>query len=100
MKDGDAKVRARNAVADGTLKFSTHARQRMQERGLQAVDVEQAICTASLVKRSSTKEGEAWVFHGRTEEDVKLRVIVGVAEDGLVRVITVTLADDEQGNRS
>jgi len=76
MNAAEARRRMREALTNGTLRYSRHTRERSQQRGVQVADIKEALLSAGLPDRSTTNPGEAWRFTGQTES-AALCVVVG-----------------------
>ena len=83
----EALARARGAARFGRFAFTTHAIDKMDERNVQAVDVRQAMRSATTATWNED-EGTWLLKGGRDAGGVGLQVVVAI--DGIdVRVVTV-----------
>jgi len=77
---------AKECAAAGLVRFTLHARERMDERGALPRDVVNAICTAKRAGQGN-QEGR-WVLRGGVDEEGEDLAVV-VAFEGDVLVITL-----------
>ena len=73
----------RDAAALGQLRYTKHGRERMEERGAQARDVQAALMSAASVEWRP--DNETWKVSGGNDLDGEPLLVVGA----VVRVVTV-----------
>lgn len=82
LREAEALARIRGYAGANRIEYSSHARQRMRERGASREDVRSALVTA---RDCSSQPDERWTVVGEDTLGDELTVVV-VIEDGVVVV--------------
>lgn len=82
-------------MENGKLRYSAHASERMQERGIIKPEIEQVLRAGHHNKRKDqfNEEHEDWDYaiEGKTIDGRKLRIIVAIIDPNILVVTTIDL---------
>lgn len=87
MTPAEALTFASTAARLGRLRYTKHARERMEERGATRNDVVNACVTATV---ATHQRGDVWRLSGGVDGDGDVLVIIAGVDPDEVSVITVT----------
>jgi len=76
--------RLKQTVESGRLRFTRHAREQMQARGLTVIDIGEALARCVVVEMTGREAGiAAWKYRaeGRTPDGARIAVVAGLPDD-------------------